>query len=191
MLVLEDIEKPVSLLVGDRPHLMESAGAKLFCTISPNATTLHQIIKRVNGRKVTVKMPYGKIPQRLQYEYCIRIINRCYLPFLSEGSELIGSWELNKQGNVHLHFIVVDSKITNDTHLSMFQRDVLNCEDVIKNMGKGKKMIDYMNNIVFITKPFKEVIRYIDKDYDKNKGIFNNYYAVTTDSQEDTETIED
>jgi hypothetical protein len=42
-------------------------------------------------------------------------------------------------------------------------------------MAKGKKMIDYMNNIVYIDKPLKEVLTYMDKDYPINKDVFKNY----------------
>jgi hypothetical protein len=175
MLIIITSEKAVSSLVEDRPGIQKCTTAKLFCTISPNPKVLHAVTRKINGRNATLKIPYGKLPQRVQYDYCMRIITRCYMPFLSENAELIGTWELNKTGNVHFHFIIYDPLINNNTHLEVYRRDILNCEDIIKNMAKGKKMIDYMNNIVYIDKPLKEVLTYMDKDYPINKDVFKNY----------------
>jgi len=172
---IQKTNRAVSLLVGDRPEIAKSTTVKMFCTISPNPNTLHPCTMMRKGKRVNVKIPYGKLKQVIQYEYCTRIIERCYVPFLSEQAQLIGTWELNKTGNVHFHFIILDPLIHNKTQLEIFRRNVLNCEDVVKNMAKGKKMTDYMNNIVFIDKPFKDVVTYCDKEYDMNKDIFMNY----------------
>jgi len=176
MLKITPTIEAVSTLVGNRPDLQNVHQQKLFCTISPNPKALHTVYKRLNGKKILVKIPYGKLPQRVQFDYCVRVVERCYLPFLSIDATLAGTWELNESGNVHFHFLIHDKLIQNKTHLEIFRRDILNCEEIIKNMSKGKKMIDYMNNIVFITKPINEVIKYMDKDHEYNKDIYSNYY---------------
>jgi len=173
-----------SALVAARPDFGKGNKQKIFCTISPNPNTLHECYKTHQGKISKVKIPYGKLQQKVQYEYCHRILERCYVPFLSDDAIIIGTWELNKSGNVHFHFLIQDKIIHNPTQLAIFQRNVLNCEETIRNMSKGKKMVDYMNNIVYLTKPLKDIIKYMDKDYDDNKDIFPNYINLETFSKE-------
>lgn len=168
-------KEAVSSLVGDRPEIQK--GHKLlFVTISPNPKGKHGVmVKQVGQRKVkTTGISYGSLPQSKQYDYCIRILERCYFNSLSEGSKIIGTWELNSSGNVHLHMIIYDPLIQNKTQLMIFQRDISMCEQVIKNR-KNINDKDYMNNIVFIDKPLAEILKYCDKDYNDNKDIFSNY----------------
>jgi len=173
MNILELSKQSVRTLVADRPR---GWLRPMFITISPNPRVKHDTLKvSPSGKKVTVKLPYETLPQRLQYDYCRRIVERCYLPFLSKDSYVVGTWELNSSGNVHFHLLIDDPKIKNDTHIMMFRRDILNCEPVLRNIKPGKKMVDYMNNIVFVDKPISELVDYMDKDYDKNSDIFSNY----------------
>lgn len=163
------------ILVGERRDLWE--GYTLFCTISPNPKTKHEcLIKKVNknGRvfRARVKMPYGKIPQRVQYEYCLKIIERDYLEFLV-NPRLFGVAELNKDGNVHVHFLLKADNLKNDTQLQVFRRDVSLCVEVLRNAPK--QGIDYMNNIVRLTKSKKEIIDYCMKCNKDNIELFNNF----------------
>lgn len=175
---IQSTSKAVDLLVGDRPAIQKGDKATMFCTISPNPNTLHPVYKTHDGKRISVKMPYGRLPQAVQYQYCMRIVERCYIPFLSEDASLIGTWELNKTGNVHFHMLIQDDCINNKTHIEIFRRNILNCEDVIKNMAKGKKMTDWMNNIVYVNKPIKEIVEYMDKDFVDNSFIkdMTNYH---------------
>lgn len=149
-----------SILVESCRNLFNSQS--LFVTISPNPKTLHNVSSK---KRKSYRLPYGKLTQRLQYEYCIRYIKRTYLQFLSRDTKLLGTCEINKSGNIHMHFLISDPAMVNDYQLQILRRDILNCEDTIKNMVKNRKMTDYMNNIVFLNKPLDEIIEYMDKDY--------------------------
>lgn len=180
--------KPVSTLVGDR---RDFGLGTLFVTISPNPNTLHSVMRTNVGTRGKAKQKYSQIPQRLQYDYCMRIIERVYLPSLSPDAYLCGSCELNKRGDVHFHFIIFDKAIKNDTYLQVFRRDVYNCEETIRNFDrKSRKKVDWMNNIVFVTKPLNEVVAYCDKDHTKNVDLFNTYYTkcVTKSERVECET---
>lgn len=142
-------------LVENRPILGHSP---IFVTISPNPMTKHSITKvnRVH------KIPYKMLPQKLQYEYCLRLVHQVYN--YSTSTRIYGSAELNESGNIHFHFIFDDPNIRNKVDIAMLQRDVLNCPSVILNLSKGKNPRDYMNNICFINKPINEIYDYIHKD---------------------------
>lgn len=151
-----------------------AAGGKnvIFATLSPNPSTKIPITRKVNGRKTNVKMPYGKLPQRVQYEYCIKMLRTAYN--YSEKIKIYGTWELNQSGNVHLHFLFYEPSIQNQTMLQIFRRDVLNSEMVLKNLSK--KMIDYCNNIVYVDDSIDERLLYLEKD--NNCGKPFPYYSV-------------
>lgn len=163
-------------LVDRRPQEWSNA---LWVTISPNPKALHECWKVVTSKdgfrqkKVSVKIPYGKLPQQQQYDYCIKVIRTCYN--YSDDTKIFGTWELNKQGDVHFHFIMTDPSIRGQTTLKMFQRDILNCETVIKNLSKG--MIDYMNNIVFVNDSIEKRFEYMTKDISENLGLMPYYYC--------------
>ena len=154
-------------LVDRRPEKWPHA---IFATISPNPKTLHHVLRPFNGRKINAKIPYGKLPQRIQYEYCLRVVKQ-YI--YSTKTKIFGTWELNKEGNVHFHLILSDPCLTNITDLQMFRRDILNSEIVMKNLSK--KLIDYMNNIVFVNDTIEERFKYITKDIDMNLCILPYY----------------
>jgi len=161
-------EKAVSLVDrrSDRwPHC-------IFATISPNPKVKHSVTKMINGRKTTLQMPYGKLPQRVQHDYLLRVIRSSYV--YSEDTKIFGTWELNKDGNVHFHLIMTDPHLKNVTDLKMFQRDVLNSELVMKNLSKG--MVDYMNNIVFVNDSPEARFKYITKDMKYNLPIMPYFY---------------
>lgn len=144
----------------------------VFCTISPNPATKHGNDVIVRGKKTKVQVPYGKLPQRKQYEYCLRVLNE-YIN--TDETKIFGTWELNKDGNVHFHFILTDPKIKNETSLQIFRRDILNTELVMRNLS-NKKMIDYMNNIVFVNDSVEKRIDYITKDMQMNLEIMPYFY---------------
>lgn len=146
----------------------------IFATISPNANTKIPITRKWNRRKIRAKVPYGKLPQKVQYNYCIRMLKSSYN--YSNTTQIFGTWELNKQGNVHLHILMVDDYIQNHTTLQMFRRDVLNSELVIKNLSKS--MIDYCNNIVFVTDSINDRLNYLTKDVTDNNNILPYFYCL-------------
>jgi hypothetical protein len=175
-LMLKFTDSTISSLVGDRTPLF---GKPIFVTISPNPKTKHICLRH---KKSNIKLPYGKLPQEVQYEYCIRILKQCYLQLLSGSYTVYGTWELNQDNNVHLHFLIDSEKIQTDYDLNIFRRDILCCPLVFMNLNKLKSH-DYMNNIVFLNKPFEDIIEYMDKDNDQKINLssvyehsFKNYY---------------
>jgi len=156
-------------LVDLRPEIWSHP---LFVTISPNPSTMIPIKRRncINGKVMNCKLPYGKLPQKIQYEYCEKVVRTVYN--YSKDTKYFCTWELNTSGNVHFHMIYHDPFITSDVSLNIFRRDVLNHDIVIRNMAKGKKMIDYMNNIVFVTDSLVSRIAYMLKDVKTNLPIF-------------------
>lgn len=181
--------------IEDRPHLLYTSKAILtlvedcwilrnkvkasecmFITVSPNPKTVHFADRPYGGigKKLSVKIPYGRMRQEDQYDYCLKIIEKCYLEFCSPSVVLIGTVEHNKTGNVHAHFLLYDPKITNKSKLDIFRRDISYCDMVIKNMSKSSKQ-DHMNNIVFINDSITDRATYMDKDYEMNQDIYFNY----------------
>jgi len=159
-------------LVDLRPEIWPHA---LFITISPNPSVMVQIarVNTITGKRMNCKLPYGKLPQRVQYDYCCKVVAQVYN--YSSHTKYLVTWELNKQGNVHFHILYSDPLVNNDVALQIFRRDVLNHDVVIRNMCKGKKMIDYMNNIVFVTDSIGERFGYLTKDIKTNITIFPYY----------------
>jgi len=179
---LQSTNLSVRALVAERPILLAHPKQRvIFATVSPNPMTRHACIKKVNGKVLNLKMPYGMMTQRLQYDYIIKYIRSCYLPFLDGNVSLVGTWELNKQGNVHFHMLIQADNIQSDIQLQIFRRDVYNCVMTIDNMNVIKKKhtvpIDYMNNIVYMTDSIEQRLDYMDKDYDKT---FNNIYFTSS-----------
>lgn len=154
----EDLTAAGAALVAPRPDLWPHA---LWCTISPNPNTKHSVdIVNSKGKRTKVQLPYGKMRQRDQYEYCKRVLKEYVY---SEETKIFSTWELNKDGNVHFHLVMSDPTIKSTVDLKMFQRDILNCEIVLRNLH-NRKMIDYMNNICFVTDSVEDRIRYMLKD---------------------------
>lgn len=178
MLKLNSTKKKISALVGDFQFASKFPNFVLFVTISPNPKTLHKVRRNIGGRRnVECKMRYEQLPQKVQYGYCLDVIRRCYLPFLSGDTKLVGTTELNKAGNVHMHLLIEDPVIKNNqTRLQMLRRDIYNCDDTIKNLPNSKKKVDWMNNIVFVNDTIEDRASYMDKDYDDNIDIFDNIY---------------
>lgn len=174
MLIMERISNRLNLpLVGS---LKKYEGTPVFVTISPNPKSLHTIIRTINDVRMEAKVQYGTLPQKVQYEYCMRVIERCYN--YSDDTKMFGSWELNKEGNVHMHFLFFDKNIKTDVDLKILQRDIYNCPETIRNFAKCKKNskpTDWMNSIVYLNKPLKEVYDYIIKDVDKCMHVFPYY----------------
>lgn len=163
-------KQSVGSLVARRENGTFITASSLFCTISPNPNAMLKVFK---GRKF-FKMKYGLLPHKIQYQYCLRVLNSCYLPFLSEDCEIVGTWELNKTNNIHLHFILNDKMFDSEQRFNSFRRDVSCCSMVRDNMSK-KTDKDYMNNIVRVTKSQDDLLDYLDKDHEKDP-ILDNYY---------------
>lgn len=177
---LDFTKQSVGSLVARRPNGQFVTPDTLFCTISPNPTTKHPCFK---GRK-NVKMMYGLMPHRLQYQYCLKILNQCYIPFLSEDAELIGTWELNKTNNIHFHFLINDPLLNSDQRFNSFRRDISCCSLVQDNLTrrKGNKLpIDYMNNIVKVNDTQDDRLDYMDKDHEEDPMLLN-YFMFDSES---------
>lgn len=173
---VQTTKQAISSLVEDCPNLQELfTGYTMFVTISPNPRTKHSIQRRnpETRKMVTCQMAYGMLPQRVQYAYCMKVLKECYLTHCIDPI-VVGCAELNTDGNVHFHFLLKDPDIKNDVMLQVFRRSILNCPTVLKNF-KGK---DYMNNIVNLTKTKEDIVKYMDKDHDDIKEVFDNYYLL-------------
>lgn len=161
-------------LVARRPQFSKRLSANIWCTISPNANKLHPVTK---GNR-SCKLAYGSLPHQVQYDYCMRVLQQCYVPFLSDEATLVGCWELNKAasgGNVHFHFIINDPQIRNNVQLQIFQRHNRCCEMTFQNLS-NPKAIDRLNSIVRLdANRFEEKCTYMDKDYYENPD-FPNFY---------------
>lgn len=159
---IQNSKTSAGTLVARRRIFATQPSDNVWCTISPNAQKFHPIW---HGNK-SAKMRYDCLPQRVQYDYCIQALQSCYVPFLSDDATLCGTWELNKNGNVHLHFLINDPALRRDQALQMFRRDVKCCPMTLQNMPSRKSSIDYMNNIVRLD-PDKldDVCDYMDKDF--------------------------
>lgn len=157
----------VRTLVAERAEF--HAGYKsLFVTISPNPNTKTLCIVKGKSKKI----PYGCLPQRVQYDACLKIFNNCYLEFLSQDTRYVGVTELNKAGNVHMHILIVDKRLQDDTALAVFQRDIKMCELVICNRKKVHDT-DYMNSICWSTDLVSN-IDYMEKENKTNIKYFLN-----------------
>lgn len=182
MNVLEFSSESASDLVGRRQKTVPTSfnghpiTEYLFITISPSAKTMHKTRVKTDKRTISVNVPYGKLKQDEQYNYCIQLVKTCYMEFISPEAELVGTAELNKEGNIHFHLLIHDKKNTSLSRLQVFRRDILNCFEVIKNMSKKSKMVDYMNNIVIVNDSVKDRLFYLDKDYELNKDLFYTFY---------------
>lgn len=151
----------------------------LFVTISPNPMAKVECIMKnlKTGKNRTVKRPYGMVPQRIQYQYCLKVLSEDYLPWLSDDVQLLGIAELNESGNVHFHMLINDKKIRNMVRLQVFRRDVLNGVRTQQNILRCKMNArDWMNNIVFVTKSERDILDYFMKDQDMMLPEFSNYY---------------
>lgn len=189
----------VDSLVRQRPRLMARKAKLLFVTISPNANTKHYVYREGNRRKVVI--PYGRLTQKEQYDYCINAFKVMYLRDL-ENPCYVGTWELNKSSNVHLHIIIAADNIKNDYELKIFQRDIANHEITMKNYSQKVsqtrlKLPDIMNHIVFSTKPIEHHIEYFDKDHKnkktlmRSKKIYNFASFIGTDKDQEDDKTED
>lgn len=148
--------------------LRESLWLKpLFITISPNPRVIIKVIRLIKDKLKLVPCSYGCARQIEQYDYCVRVV-RSTLNY-TRKTKLFATWELNKSGNVHLHILLSDPSVTNETQLSIFRRDVLNSELVQDNMINSS--IDFMNNIVFVNDSIKKRYDYMTKDMHMNISI--------------------
>lgn len=167
-----------STLVGERQNLI--ASTTLFITISPNPKApVECIMKSVKtGKNAVVKRLYGTLPQKIQYEYCMKVFVEDYGEWFSNDVQIVGAPEFNKDGNVHFHIVVKDPKIRNEVQLQMLRRNVYNGVRTQQNMcTRHGKRIDWMNNIVFVTKSKQDIIDYVMKDQDMILEHFDNFYV--------------
>lgn len=151
-----------STLVGARPQMAQlKFGYVTFVTISPNPGLFHRIKSRKKG-ECAVK--YSQLPLPLQYEYCIKIFEKVYLPYLRDPT-YIGTFELNQSGNVHLHILIKDPDINSVYGLHALRKRVASEPLVLQNY-KNNHSQDFMNNIVPLDKKsFEEMMVYFDKDH--------------------------
>lgn len=163
-------DKAVRTLVEDRPNFM--APNLMFITVSPNPNVKHEVFRELFERKRKVKLPYKMLKHSEQKEYLEFIIRNCYLS-IHPDAELVGCYELNKQGNLHAHFLFKTKLKKNDYNLEILRREILNCPEVLKNM----KQKDWMNNIVYLNVSKNDILTYLDKDHEESATVFGNYYV--------------
>lgn len=177
---IEFSKSVLTSLVEERPDL-ESLfdGYTFFCTISPNPKTMVETTrKNLKGKIVSCKQPYASLPQRVQYQFCMRFFARTYLS-LCKDPIFLGVPELNKQGNVHLHFILKDCLYSNPIGLEILRRDILNCPETLCNIKATKRCNrDYMNNIVHLTKSKADIMAYLIKTNEDAVKYFENFCSL-------------
>lgn len=163
-------KNPANLLVEVR-RIFDDA-TTMFVTISPNPNRMHSV-QRISdrGRKCKVNLKYCMLKHDEQYNYLMEYIRKVYNPWLTDAS-MIWTFELNGAGNLHVHMLVKDRFIKNDYDLNVFRRNVMNETETLFNMVKSKNPRDYMNNIVYVTKPIEEVVDYLFKDYEQSCDHF-------------------
>lgn len=162
-----------SLVAQHDLYLTFSTGYVLFCTISPNPDKQHSY-KR-DG--ITKQIPYGRLPQAQQYQYCMKILKDAYLS-LCVNPVIVGTAELNGKGNVHFHFLLKDPDFKDDLMLKVYQRYVSLCPVSLYNLHSARAH-DVMNNIVHLTKDLDEILEYLDKDWNQSfRRICPNYYIA-------------
>lgn len=189
----------IETLVADCPELFSINSFTLFITINPNPRTLIKVSRlftEANHRHV-ISIAYGRATQKEQYDYCLKIFMKNFIEFCADPTA-VGTWELTQAGNVHLHILLKDRRISNDMQLELFRRDVANCEEVMRHMGKDGR--DWMNNIVKLTKTSKEIIQYMDKYFHnallvQYRGLLNfylnvNYKGIVRHGKEDCQKEE-
>lgn len=169
-------ELPFDALVAERQFHITST--TLFVSISPNPSTMIEcILKNRQGRTRNVKRPYGTLRQDIQYQYCLKCLTEDYFEWLSDDAQLIGIAELNERGNVHLHLLINDHTKRNNVQLQVFQRDILNGWRTQQNIIKRRvNPIDWMNNIVFVTKSKQDILDYFMKNQSEILPRFKNYF---------------
>lgn len=180
-------KKVFDSLVGENRCLSYGTGYRIFATISPNPATAIKV-RRLNkntDRMNTLLMRYDLIKSQEQFTYCIDIFKKCYLEFLTEKCQYVGTFEFNKSGNIHLHILFSDDNIKNSAQLHVFRRDVGNCQEVINNKKRINNR-DMMNNIVPLTKDLDDICDYLIKDWDENKDL-ENMYNFTNNNEADAE----
>lgn len=168
-----------SSLVVARPHLRDQT--IYYVTISPNPSTKVETELKVPRGKydklVTVKkkIRYDCLKQSEQVKYCMNHVKDTYMSLCSNSLHLIGTVELNKTGNVHLHLLLQSNQYKGLNGLHELRRDILNCPSTMANLCKQGK--DYMNNIVICDDPPK-TIAYFDKEFEQNirDGKYYNYF---------------
>lgn len=145
----------------------------VFGTLSPNPAVKvdsHAYTSRGNQRNC--KQQFKDLTPERQLEYCMKVLNG-YTKYLIDPT-ILGTWELNKSGNCHLHYLLISDDIKDDYGLWEFRKNLLTDHEVRRNFKKK----DYMNNIVELDeKTFEEILEYFDKDHDKkvNKHYHFNY----------------
>lgn len=168
-------EKGIIPLVELCPDLKE--GYRMFATISPNPNTKHPVLREIPFKNKTrlqkIKVKYKDMTHTEQYTYLIDYIEKVYLPLL-ESPAIAGVMELNKEANMHAHFILKSATVKNDTMLMVFRRNIKT--DLNTMINQSKNGTDYMNNVVQITKPYDEIVTYMSKINHEVRPLFKNYF---------------
>jgi len=152
----------------------------LFVTISPNPSTVLKLKMTKRMNKPIER--YKNVPYKVQQAYIEKVIITCYLELLPKEVKLVGCYEFNKTGQLHAHLLIQTDFIKNDIDLTVFRRDIMNCELVMNNRKKDNN--DYMNNIVFVNDSIAERVKYMMKTgKDMLKYFPNIYYNGTENIQ--------
>jgi len=148
----------------------------VFCTISPNP----RVMVPISGRAGKRAIPYGLLPPRLQYEYCMKFLQRTYLEFYPDA-EFFGCAEFDTSNKVHFHFLMFDPKLFFDQHIRALQADLKACHITILNMniqkGKNKSIpVDHMNHICRSNRSIEAHCLYLDKEWIPEGTLFKTFY---------------
>lgn len=146
----------------------------MFITVSPPSRLK---IRALHKGKKEIR-EYGRLHQIVQLDFCIRLFENLYIPYLADGF-VACTWELNASGNVHLHAIVYDSTIQHEYQLMAFRR-AITC-DYITQQICGRNRRDFMNNIFFCD-DVDERLKYMKKDEKQRESLeyYVNYLSYET-----------
>lgn len=177
--------KASTALVVARHQFPKLAKKGLWITINPNPktkmTVKRTLVSPVGKVFSNKRQTYGTCKLSEQYDYCIRYFKTTYLPYLSEDAVYVGTYELTKDGMVHLHIVLYDPDIQTEEHLWALRKNIMNEWMTIQNLAKVKNPKDFMNNIVYIDPSYKggtfqDRIKYMDKDHSEDR-MFLNFYG--------------
>lgn len=170
-------DKSAVSLVDRRPEKWPFA---MWCTISPNPCVMVETKILENGKWKNRKRSYAMLRKREQYNYCIRALRQYYY---STETRIFGVWEFNEKKHVHIHFIMTDPNIRNESFMEDFRSDIYNSELSQNNLSKRAANIknayvtDWMNSICKVNDNIETRIKYMTKDMNLNIDLFPYFFV--------------
>lgn len=161
------ISRASAALVDRRPNLWPGA---IFVTISPNPNSKHRVVRNINNKIKIVPLTYKNLKPKEQFDYCIKIVKQCYCDY-ADNTKILGTYEFNKAGLVHVHFVMSDPYFLtsngklSDKKMICLRADVNNNFEVMRNKHNPNSP-DMMNNIVYVNDSVQTRYEYFTKDSD-------------------------